>query len=57
MTEVFKFLVDSFYNFLSVFADKTTFSFFGVNINFLQILVAFIVLGLITSAFWKGERT
>ena len=57
MTEAFIFLIDSFHSFLVMLSTRCVFTFFGVTINYLQVLVALIIIGLITSVFWKGART
>lgn len=57
MTDVFKWIVDAFWYTFNYLNQNIVFDFFGVQVSYLGFSIAIIVLGIITSVFWKGAQS
>ena len=57
MTEVVKWFFDAFWHAFSVVNDALSFDFFGRELSFLQLLLGFLVLGILTTVFWRGAKS
>lgn len=56
LTSCFQFLIGIPFRLLEVLASHTAFVAFGVSVNYLSVVLAFIVVSMVVSLFWKGAR-
>lgn len=56
MEDIFYFIRDMFMGYLGVL-ESIVFEVNGIEVNFLSLVVAFLIVGLIVAVFWKGAKT
>jgi len=56
MTAAVKFIIDCFWDMFNLLDQELQFYFFGFDISFMDILIAFIVLNFVVAVFWRGVR-
>lgn len=57
MTQAFKFIVDLFWKVFDMIDQTVVFEFFDFEVSILDVFIAFIIIGFVTSVFWKGVKS
>lgn len=56
LTSVFQFLIGIPFRLFEVLASHTAFTAFGVSVNYVTVLLSFLVVFMVVGLFWKGAR-
>lgn len=57
LTSVFQMIIGFMLDVINKVAEKTSFSAFGFTVNFWSVLLAFFVVTMVVSIFWRGAKS